>query len=167
MGRSMSTPTFNKHSGIYTLQTEQTVNLSIAAAWDFFSSPKNLQKLTPSHMGFTITSTVGEKLYPGQIITYKINILPGIKSSWVSEITQVKDQHFFIDEQRFGPYAMWHHEHWFESVADDKTIVKDRISYKLPLGPLGHLAQELFVKKQLKQIFNYRFTALTSLFNNP
>ena len=154
-----------KHSGIYSLSTEQILNVSLEKAWSFFSSPKNLQKITPSHMGFQITSKVDEKVYAGQIITYKVGILPGVKSNWVTEITQVKDQHFFIDEQRFGPYNMWHHEHWFETLPNGKTLIKDKISYKIPFGILGHLAQIIFIKKQLKGIFEHRFITLEKLFN--
>ena len=154
-----------KHSGIFTLTTEQVLNVGLEDAWEFFSSPVNLQKITPKHMGFKITSDIAKKAYAGQIITYNIGLLPGVKSSWVTEITQVEDKSFFIDEQRFGPYKMWHHEHWFESIDGSKTIMKDKISYKLPFGVLGLIAQNIFIKKQLKQIFNYRFNTLETLFN--
>ncbi|MGB0892354.1 MAG: SRPBCC family protein, partial [Flavobacteriaceae bacterium] len=151
---------FKKHSGIYTLTAEQTIDVSLEKAWIFFSSPENLEKITPSHMRFQITSKVDKKAYKGQIITYKVGILPGVKSNWVTEITQVKNKHFFIDEQRFGPYKMWHHEHWFEELPDGKTLMKDKISYKIPFGILGHLVQSIFIKKQLKRIFEYRFITL-------
>ena len=154
-----------KHSGIYTLKTEQELNISLEKAWDFFSSPENLQKITPKHMGFEITSSVDSKAYSGQIITYKVGILPWIKSNWVTEITQVKEKEFFIDEQRFGPYKMWHHEHWFEELPNGKTLMKDKISYKIPFGFLGNIAQFLFIKKQLKGIFEHRISTLNSLFN--
>ncbi|WP_103070563.1 SRPBCC family protein [Aquimarina sediminis] len=156
---------FEKHSGIYTLKTEQILNVPRDKAWDFFSSAENLQKITPKHMGFEITSSVESKTYAGQIVTYKVGILPGIKSNWVTEITQVKNQVFFIDEQRFGPYKMWHHEHWFEELPDSKTLMKDKISYKIPFRILGHLAQRIFVKKQLETIFKYRHSTLEKLFN--
>ena len=156
---------FKKHSGIYTLYTTQQLNVNLDTAWDFFSSPQNLEKITPKHMGFNITSKVDKKAYAGQIITYKVGILPGIKSNWVTEITQVKDKLFFIDEQRFGPYAMWHHEHWFEELPNGKTLMKDKISYKIPFGVLGYLAQVLFIKKQLTQIFTYRYKILEEIFN--
>ncbi|AZJ34040.1 SRPBCC family protein [Tenacibaculum singaporense] len=156
---------FKKHSGIYTLSTEQTLNVPLEKAWDFFSAPENLQKITPSHMGFQITSEVNKKAYAGQIITYKVGILPGVKSNWVTEITQVKEQQFFIDEQRFGPYAMWHHEHWFEELPEGKTLMKDKISYKIPFGFLGHIAQSIFIKRQLKGIFKHRYSTLEKLFN--
>ncbi|MDO6675340.1 SRPBCC family protein [Tenacibaculum sp. 1B UA] len=156
---------FKKHSGIYTLSTEQILNVPLKQAWKFFSAPGNLQKITPSHMGFQITSEVDKKAYAGQIITYKVGILPGIKSSWVTEITQVKEQQFFIDEQRFGPYSMWHHEHWFEGLSEGKTLMKDKISYKIPFGFLGHIAQSIFIKRQLKGIFKHRYSTLEKLFN--
>ncbi|OSY87854.1 SRPBCC domain-containing protein [Tenacibaculum holothuriorum] len=156
---------FRKHSGIYTLSTEQVLKVPIAQAWSFFSMPQNLSKITPSHMGFDITSTVDSKVYAGQIITYRVGILPGVKSNWVTEITQVKEQEFFIDEQRFGPYKMWHHEHWFEELPNGNTLMKDKISYKIPFGFLGHIAQSVFIKKQLKGIFEHRFSTLEKLFN--
>ncbi len=156
---------FKKHSGIYTLKTEQVLDVTLYKAWDFFSSPENLQKITPLHMAFQLTSTVEAKAYQGQIITYKIGILPGIKSSWVTEITHLKDKSLFIDEQRFGPYKMWHHEHWFEELPNGKTLMKDKISYKIPFGVLGHLAQRVFIKKQLHAIFEHRYTSLEKLFN--
>ncbi len=156
---------FKKHSGIYTLETEQELNISLAKAWDYFSSPENLAKITPHKMGFNITSKVDKKAYQGQIITYKVSPVPFIKTNWVTEITQVKEQDFFIDEQRFGPYKMWHHEHWFEELENGNTLMKDKISYKIPFGFLGHIAQAVFIKKQLKTIFEYRFVTLEKMFN--
>jgi ligand-binding SRPBCC domain-containing protein len=152
-----------KHSGIYTLTAHQELPISLSKAWDFFSSPENLAKITPKNMGFNITSDLGGKMYPGQIITYRIGILPGVKSNWVTEITQVKEGEFFIDEQRFGPYKMWHHEHIFEKSAQG-VLMKDKVSYKLPMGFLGGMAHSLFVKKQLFEIFSYRNKVLKKFF---
>ena len=154
---------FSKHSGIYTLVATQQLPISLQEAWDFFSSPLNLEKITPDHMNFHITSGKPAKMYPGQIISYKVTPIPGIKSNWVTEITHVEDKVFFVDEQRFGPYAMWHHEHHFEE-KDGGVLMTDRVSYKLPLGFLGHLAQSLFVKKQLQNIFEYRMKVLEDFF---
>ena len=151
---------FQSHSGIYTLEVKQFLNISLNEAWDFFSSPGNLSKITPEHMGFIITSGTPEKMYPGQIITYKVSPFPGIKTNWVTEITHVDEEKFFVDEQRFGPYRMWHHEHHFE-VQGKGVLMTDRVSYKLPLGFLGRIAHLLFVKNQLKQIFEYREKFLT------
>lgn len=156
---------FKKHSGIYTLETEQELTVSIKEAWNYFSSPQNLEKITPPSMGFQITSKVDKKAYEGQIITYKVSPVPFIKTNWVTEITKVKEDCFFIDEQRFGPYKMWHHEHFFEALPNGNTLMKDKISYKIPFGFLGHLVQMLFVKKQLTSIFKYRYNTLEKLFN--
>ncbi|PQJ23278.1 SRPBCC family protein [Tenacibaculum sp. SG-28] len=153
------------HSGIYTLKTVQELNIPITQAWDFFSSPKNLQEITPNQMGFRITSDLDKDVYPGQIITYKVGIFPGVKQNWVTEITHVKEHEFFIDEQRFGPYSMWHHEHWFEALSNDTTKIIDKVSYKIPLGVLGRILQQIFIKKKLIEIFEHRYTTLDKLFN--
>lgn len=145
------------------MEVQQQLPISIDKAWEFFSSPANLSKITPSNMGFKITSGVPEKMYAGQIITYVIGLLPGVKSNWVTEITQVKEKKFFIDEQRYGPYKMWHHEHRFEEKGKE-VMMKDKVSYKLPFGILGALAHSLFIKRQLKTIFNYRFQTLNNFF---
>lgn len=156
---------FKKHSGIYTITTEQVLNVSINKAWDYFSSPENLSKITPPKMGFNITSDIDMKTYKGQIITYKVSPFPFLKINWVTEITEVKNYNYFIDEQRFGPYKMWHHEHWFEELANGNTLMKDKISYKIPFGFIGSLAQSIFIKKQLKTIFEYRYKTLKKIFN--
>ena len=156
----------HKHSGIYTLHAQQELKISVSDAWHFFSAPENLEKLTPEQMGFEITSKVDRNVYKGQIITYKIGVFPRIKTSWVTEITEVKDQLFFIDEQRFGPYKMWHHEHWFEALPNGNTLIRDKVSYKIPFGILGHFAQKIFIKKQLLDIFSYRFKKLEMLFGS-
>ncbi|GAB4244365.1 MAG: SRPBCC family protein [Ekhidna sp.] len=154
---------FKKHSGIYTLEVEQALPISLEEAWTFFSSSKNLERITPDHMGFRITSGEPGKMYPGQIISYKVAPLPGIKTSWVTEITHVEKGKFFVDEQRFGPYRMWHHEHHFEKRGEG-VLMTDKVSYKIPFGFLGHIAQLLFVKKQLKGIFEYRVKVLEEMF---
>lgn len=155
-----------KHSGTYTLYAEQELNITKTNAWEFFSVPENLAKITPPEMGFEITSDVDSKAYAGQIITYKVGLFPLIKANWVTEITNVKEGEFFIDEQRFGPYKMWHHEHWFEELPNGNTLMKDKISYKLPFGILGKLAQTIMVKKKLTGIFNYREKILSQKFNS-
>ena len=155
---------FKKHSGIYTLETQQELILSLKETWDYFSSPENLANITPPKMGFDITSKVDRKVYQGQIITYKVSPVSFVKTNWVTEITAVKDQEYFIDEQRFGPYAMWHHEHFFEALPNGNTLMKDKISYKIPFGFLGSIAQTLFIKKQLLSIFEYRKEVLDIIF---
>lgn len=157
---------FLKHSGIYTLEASQELDISLSLAWNYFSSPNNLANITPPKMGFNITSKVDKSVYQGQIISYKVSPISFVKTNWVTEITAVKEQEYFIDEQRFGPYAMWHHEHFFEALPNGKTLMKDKISYKIPFGFLGSIAQKLFVKKQLTSIFEYRKEALKTIFKS-
>ncbi|NJO91752.1 MAG: SRPBCC family protein [Chloroflexia bacterium] len=154
-----------KHSGIYTLEITQLLPVSIEKAWDFFSSPENLDILTPKEFGFKITSRLALKMYQGQIITYKIDILPFIKTNWVTEITTVVENSYFIDEQRFGPYKMWHHEHFF--VQKGKQVeMTDKITFALPMGFLGKLSYLIFVKKRLMAIFNYLAKKVQEIFTN-
>ncbi|HEY3372276.1 MAG TPA: SRPBCC family protein [Prolixibacteraceae bacterium] len=147
--------TFQSHSGIYTLEVQQLLSSSLDEAWDFFSSPANLARITPPHMGFLITSGTPAPMYPGQIITYRVSPFPGITTNWITEITHVSKNRYFVDEQRFGPYRMWHHEHHFEAQGQG-VLMTDRVSYKLPLGVFGRMAHFLFVRKQLEQIFAFR-----------
>jgi len=97
---------------VYSLQTVQHINAPIEECWDFFSCPTNLQKITPEEMSFQITDFDSKRMYPGQIIQYKVSPLLGIKLPWVTEITYVEENSYFIDEQRFGPYSLWHHKHF-------------------------------------------------------
>jgi len=143
----------------YTLQRTQQLPISLEKAWEFFSSPKNLKAITPEYMGFNILSGVDKNMYPGQIIEYTVKPVLGIPMYWMTEITQVRDLEFFIDEQRVGPYSMWHHQHFFKAI-EGGVEMEDIIHYRLPLGPLGNIAHALFVKRQLKGIFNYRLTTL-------
>jgi ligand-binding SRPBCC domain-containing protein len=151
-------------SKVYSLKTVQHIPVSIEKAWDFFSNPANLQAITPSHLGFQIISQHhGDKMYAGQIIEYKVHPLLNIPLYWMTEITHVDHQKCFVDEQRFGPYALWHHQHHFKEV-EGGVEMTDIVHYKLPLFWLGDIAQALFVKKQLKEIFDYRFEAVEKLF---
>lgn len=153
-------------SKVYTLQTEQFIPISLAEAWDFFSSPANLAKITPAHMGFHIISRHhGEKMYAGQIIEYTVKPLLGIPLYWMTEITHVQEGSYFVDEQRFGPYVMWHHQHHFKEVTGG-VMMTDIVHYKIPLGFLGDIAHWLFVKKQLKGIFDFRFKAVIDKWGN-
>lgn len=154
---------FKGHSGIYTLQTEQELPIDLQTAWNFFSAPDNLVKITPVSMGFDITSGKSKSMYPGQIITYKVSPFHGVKSNWVTEITHVKDLKFFVDEQRFGPYSMWHHEHIFEKTQNGVLMI-DKISYKVPFGILGRMIHPLLIKPKLTEIFTYRHKILIDLF---
>lgn len=153
----------HKHSGIYSLIAEQMVDLPVEECWHFFSKPNNLQTITPDYMGFNITSPFQEgKMYAGQIISYKVAPVAGIKMNWVTEITHVKEGKFFVDEQRFGPYRFWHHQHHFIEKGG-QTLMKDIVSYQLPFGFLGRMSHSILVKPKLLDIFRYREARIKEL----
>jgi ligand-binding SRPBCC domain-containing protein len=154
-----------KHSGIYTLKVKQSLMMTLDEAWSFFSNPQNLSKITPPEMGFNITSETSDSMYKGQIISYKVSPFLGLKINWVTEITNVNDKMFFVDEQRFGPYTMWHHEHLFMEVGD-KIEMTDKVTFKLPGGFIGRLFAPFIVIPQLKKIFNHRIDILEKKLNN-
>lgn len=148
----------------YQLIKKQFVPANIDEIWDFISSPKNLKEITPDYMGFDITSKdLPEKMYAGMIITYKVRPFLGIPMTWVTEITHVSEKKYFVDEQRVGPYALWHHQHFIEPV-EKGVMMTDIVSYKPPLGFLGSIANALFIRKQLEGIFDYRKEQLDKQF---
>ncbi len=149
----------------YQLKTEQLIPISLDKAWDFFSSPLNLAKITPKEMKFVVTSDyqADTKMYEGMIITYKISPLLGIKMDWMTEITHVRDGQYFVDEQRFGPYALWHHEHHFKEV-EGGVKMNDILTYAIPYGPIGRLTNSVLVGRQVKKIFSYREKAIIEMF---
>ena len=151
-------------SSMYQLKRTQFVKANIDTCWDFFSSPNNLSKITPSSMGFVVRTEVPEKMYEGLMIEYTVKPLLGIPMRWVTEIKTVRDNVFFVDEQRVGPYTIWHHEHHFKDLGDSVEMT-DIVSYQLPLGVLGRLMHSLFVRKKLESIFAYRFEVVEKLFN--
>jgi ligand-binding SRPBCC domain-containing protein len=131
----------------------------------FFSSPLNLAKITPPEMGFIVTSPINPdtKMYPGMIITYKITPLLGIKMNWMTEITHVKEHEYFVDEQRSGPYALWHHQHHFKKIKGG-VLMTDQLTYAIPYGPIGVIANKLLVKGQIEKIFKFREKVIVDLF---
>jgi len=148
----------------YQFKREQLLKTNIDELWDFVSSPRNLKKITPEYMGFDITSdNLNEKAYEGQIISYVVKPLMGIKTTWVTEITKVKDKQYFVDEQRVGPYTMWHHQHILIPQGD-KVLMKDIVSYVPPFGFIGAMANGIVIKKKLEEIFNHRFKVLEEMF---
>lgn len=148
---------------IYRLHSKQQLPISKKKAWDFLCDPGNLKVITPDSMGFHILSGDERPMFPGQIIQYKVSPFPGFTTKWVTEITHVKEGEYFVDEQRFGPYSLWHHKHFIKEI-EGGVEMEDIIDYKLPLGVLGQLAHPLLVKKQLLTIFKYRETKLNELF---
>ena len=148
----------------YQFTSEQKIPASIDQVWDFIATPVNLKEITTEYMGFEVTSKQRtDKMYPGMIISYKVSPLLGIKMTWVTEITQVKDRSYFVDEQRIGPYAMWHHEHQIEAI-DGGVLMLDIVSYQPPFGFLGAIANTLMIRNKLKEIFDYRTIAVEKKF---
>lgn len=148
----------------YQLIRTQVIPSDIAEVWNFISTPRNLSNITPDYMGFNITSTeMSEKMYEGMIISYKVSPFLGLKTDWVTEITHIREKKFFVDEQRIGPYNVWHHEHHIESVKEGVNM-KDIVTYQPPFGPLGILAKKLFIESKLQEIFDYRRQAMEQHF---
>lgn len=148
---------------LYQLHAKQLLPISKQEAWDFLSDPKNLKVITPDHMGFHILSGADRNMYQGQIIQYIVKPFPLVSTKWVTEITHVKDGQYFVDEQRFGPYALWHHKHFLKEIPGGVEM-EDIVDYKLPMGFLGNLVHPIMVKKQLQKIFKYREAKLIELF---
>ena len=124
---------------IYKLEREQQIKISLEECWGFFSDPMNLKKITPDYMDFKILSRSGDKMYAGQIISYTVKPLLKMPLRWTTEITHVKEPHYFVDEQRFGPYVLWHHQHHF-TPNEDGILMKDIVHYKLPFWIFGRMA---------------------------
>ncbi|WP_300436490.1 SRPBCC family protein [Christiangramia sp.] len=150
---------------LYTLNSVQKLPISQEEAWQFLSDPRNLKTITPDYMGFEIVSGGDRPMFPGQIIQYLVTPMSGIKTRWVTEITQLKEGEYFVDEQRFGPYALWHHKHFIKAIPGGVEM-EDIIDYKLPFGILGQLAHPILVKSKLKEIFEYRRQKLIDLFGD-
>lgn len=149
----------------YHINFTQQLPLTLEEAWDFFSSPLNLSKITPQDMTFEVTSDLNEhtKMYPGMIITYKVSPLFGINLNWMTEITQVMPEKYFIDEQRFGPFKFWHHQHHFKSIKGGVEMT-DILTYGLPFGIIGQLGHGILVKNKIKDIFTFREKKTIELF---
>ena len=148
---------------IYTLHKKQNLPISVDEAWGFLSSPANLKTITPDYMSFDILSGADRPMFPGQIIQYIVTPVMGIKTKWVTEITHVRDKEYFVDEQRFGPYALWHHKHFIKKI-DGGVEMEDIIDYKVPFGILGRMVHPFMVKPKLEEIFAYRQKKLVELF---
>ena len=156
---------FSSKGIVYRLSSKQKLPITVDEAWEFLSNPKNLKTITPDYMSFDILSGDDKPMFSGQIIQYIVTPILGIKTNWVTEITNVVDKKYFVDEQRFGPYALWHHKHFIKEI-DGGVEMEDIIDYKIPLGYLGRLAHPFLVKPKLVEIFNYRQKKLIELFGN-
>ena len=151
-------------SKVYSFKAVQNLPISLHETWNFFSRPDNLKDITPKNLGFKVTSKYhGDTMYAGQIIEYKISPIAGVPLYWMTEITHVEHEKYFVDEQRFGPYTLWHHQHHFRSIEGGTEMI-DIVHYKLPFWFLGDVANVLFVRKQLRGIFEFRYKKAEELF---
>ncbi len=149
---------------VYHVYRKQVLPISQQEAWDFFSSPRNLTMITPKKMGFKILYISGDqKMYAGQLIKYKVTVPPGMTIDWMTEITQVNEPFHFIDEQRLGPYSLWHHQHFFREVSGGVEMT-DEVNYAIPFAVLGRLANWMFVEREVNAIFDYRYAILEKHF---
>lgn len=148
---------------LYSIHTKQNLPITLEEAWKFISDPKNLEVITPDSMGFVTLSGDEKEMFAGQLIHYKITPLLGITMQWVTEITHVQEKKFFVDEQRFGPYAFWHHKHFLKEIPGGVEM-EDIVHYSVPMGILGQLVHPFLVKPKLEGIFEYRKKKLIELF---
>lgn len=153
-----------KQNTLRKLKQEQFLPISLEQAWEFFATPKNLNEVTPADMVFEITSHLPDKMYEGLIITYRIKPMLNIPIDWCTEITHIKEKEFFVDEQRKGPYNIWHHEHHFEAV-EGGVMMTDLLYYDIGKSVFGWLAGKLFVNKKVEAIFKYRYKTLEKYFS--
>lgn len=154
---------FSTKGKVFTLSSKQRLPITMEEAWSFLSSPRNLKEITPSYMSFDIISGADKPMFAGQIIQYIVTPIFGIKTTWVTEITHVVEGKYFVDEQRFGPYALWHHKHFIYPI-EGGVEMEDIIDYKVPFGFIGKLVHPFLVKPKLTEIFNHRTKKLIELF---
>lgn len=148
----------------YQFRRQQLINTNQETLWNFISSPGNLSKITPEHMNFHITTPdLPDKMYKGMIIAYRLRLFSAFKATWITEISNIEEGKYFVDTQLIGPYKLWHHQHIL-TPADNGILMTDIVSYAPPLGIFGRIANYLFIKRQLNNIFNYREKALNNLF---
>ena len=150
---------------MHVYKTKQVLKTDINTAWEFLSNPKNLKSITPQFMGFDIISCDDKKMYQGQIIEYIVKPFLNIPFKWVTEISHIKHQEYFVDEQRFGPYTFWHHKHFLNEI-DGGVEMVDVIHYKIPFGYLGRFIHYLLIKSKIISIFEYRKERLEKIYNN-
>lgn len=150
---------------VFTYKTHQFLPTDINTAWDFFSNPGNLQKITPPWLGFKILSNLPDKMFPGMLIVYKVKPLFGIPLTWVTQINVIHEKIFFIDEQKSGPYKLWHHKHTFIE-KDGGIEMFDEVAYSPGFGFLSGIINRIIVSKKIEEIFSYRKDVLNRLFYN-
>lgn len=152
---------------IHLLEQKQVVHAPLETCWAFFSDPRNLSRITPPGLDFQVITKLPPAMHEGMMIEYRVRPLFGIQLPWLTEITHVRAPHYFVDEQRFGPYRVWHHEHEFRAVSDAETEMTDRVHYVLPFAPFSEVIHPGLVAPQLEKIFSYRRAAVGRLFPKP
>lgn len=149
---------------IYSVKRSQNIPVSLAVAWNFFSKPENLKKVLPQNIQFNITSPLDSPvIYQGQIIEYDVKSMFGIHFKWVSEITEVETNQFFVDEQKAGLFSVWKHQHYFIEIPGGVEMT-DILQYRFRFGFLGAILHALFVRKRIEQMFNFRAGKLMAIF---
>jgi ligand-binding SRPBCC domain-containing protein len=154
---------FNNKGKVFRLEAKQDLPISLKEAWDFFSNPKNLIKITPDSLGFEILSDLDSNIYTSQIIQYKVTPLPFFKTTWVTEITHIEDYNFFADKQLYGPYELWHHKHFFKEIEGGVQII-DIVDYVPPFGFLGRIINPIIIKPRILKIFDFRKREVVKMF---
>jgi len=152
---------------VHTLQRTRIIRTTLDRAWSFFSDPRNLEHITPKTLGFEVLSDLPHKTYAGMMIRYRVRPLLGVPVTWLTEITHVNEPCFFIDEQRAGPYRVWHHEHHFCDLGDGRVEMRDLVTYALPFGWLSEPVHQWIVRPRLERIFAFREQAVDELFSCP
>jgi ligand-binding SRPBCC domain-containing protein len=147
---------------IHSLVQVQFVPADLARVWGYFATPRNLDGMTPPDLAFRIQGNPGP-MHPGQMISYRIRLGPGIWTTWLTEITHVQEGSLFVDEQRIGPYKLWHHEHHF-APRPGGVEMTDRVTYAIGFGPVGELVHALWIRPKLERIFAFRRTRVKELF---
>jgi ligand-binding SRPBCC domain-containing protein len=148
---------------VHYLVREQIVPAPRKKVWEYFCDPQNLNAITPPDMNFEILHSADAKMYPGQLIEYRVEFVRGIRSRWLTEIAHVRAGEYFVDEQRVGPYRFWYHEHGFQETPAG-TRMTDRVTYVVPFGVLGDLVNTFWIGKRLNHIFDFRRRKIVELF---
>ena len=151
---------------IYTFKQTQLIPASLDVVWDFFFTPGNLELITPPEVNFkTILQTGGFRMYSGQLISYRLSPFRFLRVQWTTEIKNVTPKSYFVDDQKFGPFAMWYHQHFFKE-KDGGVEMIDEVNYAVSFGLVGRLANSLLVENQVKNIFKFRAEAVDRIFKS-
>jgi ligand-binding SRPBCC domain-containing protein len=148
----------------HSLKMTQNIPAGIGEVWELFSNPHNLLQLTPPYMAMKITSAGDHAtLFPGQLISYRLKPLWGLPVQWTTEIKAVEFERSFIDAQKKGPYRLWEHQHFFKAI-EGGVAMTDHVTYLNPMGIGGRMMNGLFIRRQLRRIFEYRYRQVEKIF---